>query len=419
MKMEPGSSMVVECPTKLVVVRTSKGKLTLKCEPVAGATPTKEPTAQPTKTTVPPTATAQPTKTTVPPTATPVTPTAQPTHVHPTATTPPSGGGLTPVDPIILGTCSAAVHDRHVVIGPDGKPYRTWHPQTVPVDPNNVSVGSCSFAHEHGDDPTTSLANSTLPPFGYVGGLAGHNEPHEGFKVFVANKGTVNDEDRVALGSSRIVFHMGTGGVGRYTMPHHSGIVDLVMPSGHYHHVQGMFDTANAGSICERDRNSNDGNPNNDIGRAVAVLEGNGCPADSLYEIWAGFFEVRRTDGSVAANVGTAVAVFDPITVMDPADRTRLVYTADAFAHRSGEAPFMPPFHGCNREAYHAGAYWYNAGGATVYYTDAWGNPGGPLRQEVSVHAQIGIDMAARSDGNLNQFKYRKDYCAPGLNVKN
>jgi hypothetical protein len=409
--------------------------------PSAGKTPTHAATHSVTATrTATRNATRTPTRTPVPPQPTstqggyplpsatpqPPGPTSTPggyplptsTHVHATAT-PPSSGGLDPVDPIILGTCPAAVHDRYLVAGPDGKSYRTWHPPTAPIDPTNAARGTCTFAHEHGDDPTTSQANPSLPPFGYVNAVAGHAEAHEGFKVFVANRGEVNDEGRAALGSSRVVFHMGTGGVKRFTESHHSAMIDLVMPTGHHVRVQGMFDTQRAGSICERDRSLNDNDPNNDIGRTVVVLEGNGCDGDSLYEIWAGFIDILRADGSVAARMGTAVAVFDPITVMDPADRTRLVYTADAFAHRSGEAPFTPPFHGCSREAYHAGAYWYNASGPTVYYTDAYGNPGGPLRQEISQHAQIGIDMASRADGNLNQFKLRKDYCAPGLGLKN
>jgi hypothetical protein len=312
------------------------------------------------------------------------------------------------------------VHDRYVVTGPNGKLYRTWHPQEVPLDANNPNGSKCRFAHEHGDDPTTSRANSSLPPFGYINDVTGHpNEAHEGFKVFVANQGDVNDEDRVNLGNSRIVFHMGTGGVRRYTMPHHSVMVDVVMPTGQYVRIQGLFDTANAGSICERDRTLNDGNPDNDIGRTVVTLPGTGCELGSLYEIWSGAIDIKRADGSVAATMGATVAVFDPITVMDPADRTRLIYSVDAFASRNTEAPFMGEKNGCDREAYHGGAYWYNATGPTVYYTDGFGNPGGPLRQEISNHNQIGVDMSERSDGRLNAFKYRKDYCAPGLGLKN
>ncbi len=427
----PGSNLNATCSTSLTVqMAKDKKSLVVKCAaiaPTASATPTKTATKTATKTSPPPSATK--TKTPVPPTATktntPISPTATsvpPTatqHVHPTNTPAPSGG-LDPVDAEALGNCPAAAHDRYVVTGPDGKLYRTWHPITVPVDPNDASKGTCAFAHEHGDDPTRSLANPSLPPFGYVNAVAGHPaEAHPGFKVAVANQGDVNDEGRVAIGSGRLVFHMGTGGVKRYTMPHHSVLIDIVMPSGQYVHVQGMFDTANAGSICERDHNSNDGNPANDIGRTVVVLPGQGCEINSLYEIWTGTFNVKRPDGSVAATLFGTMAAFDPITVMDSNDRTRLVYTKDAFASRAGEAPFMPPFRGCDRESYQTAPYWYNPNGPTVYFTDAFGNPGGPLRQEISQHNQLGIDMARRSDGNLNQFKLRKNTCAPSIGNKN
>lgn len=301
--------------------------------------------------------------------------------------------------PVAGQTCPQWVHDRYQVQGPDGQFYRTWHP---PVDPEY----GCVFGHEHGDDPRTSLANPTLPPFGYINRQAGVDEPHEGFKVFVANKGTVNDEGRVALTSSRIVAHMGTGGVGRFTRQHHSLIFDLVAEDGHRVHLQGMADTRLAGSICERDKRLNDGDPNNDIGRTVVTLPGTGCDVDSLYEIWTFSLDV----GKATAIVSTAV--FDPITVMDPADRSRLIPTKDVFP-RAGDPK------GCDREAYHGPTYWYNGSGPTVFYTDAYGKPGGNLRQEVSNHTDIGIPMAYRADGALNQFKYHRPTCASGIGAKN
>ena len=102
--------------------------------------------------------------------------------------------------------------------------YRTWHPQTDP--------SGCVFAHEHGDNPA-SIENAEIaavpPKFGYIGRRHpmpdepnGHDEPHEGFKVFVANRGDVSDESRVNRVYSRSVFHMGSGGPKRFTMQMHS-----------------------------------------------------------------------------------------------------------------------------------------------------------------------------------------------------
>ncbi|MEM4186984.1 MAG: hypothetical protein QW801_06880, partial [Candidatus Caldarchaeum sp.] len=90
------------------------------------------------------------------------------------------------VNPAILGTCPPEVHDRYYVIGPDGRKYRTWHPVTVPIDPANPSRGTCTFAHEHGDNPRQGSFND-LPAFGYAAKVAGMVEEiaaHAGFKVF-------------------------------------------------------------------------------------------------------------------------------------------------------------------------------------------------------------------------------------------
>jgi len=293
------------------------------------------------------------------------------------------------------------VHDRYVTTAPDNKSYPTWHPQ---VDPQF----GCYFDHEHGDDPTTSLANPTMPPFGYIGALMEPpmNEPHAGFKVFVVNKGTTNDEGRTATTSTRIVAHMGTGGVKRFDERFHSLIFDLVADDGHYAHVQGMADTGEGGSICDRNVNSKQG-------RTFVVLPGTGCDLkDSLYEIW--LFRLNIGD---KLTVLVSTAVFDPITVLNPSDHTQLNYTADVFASRANEAPFTPPFNGCNREAYHGPVYWYNSGGPTTYYSDPMGMimDGAPLLQEISAHGDIGIKM----NQDQSQMKLRQDYCAPGLGSKN
>jgi hypothetical protein len=285
------------------------------------------------------------------------------------------------------------VHDRYTVVGPDGKTYRTWHPVTVPLDPNDSSKGTCTFAHEHGDDPRTSLANPSLPPFGYIGALAGDNEPHEGFKVFVANQGVVNDEGRDAKTSTRMVAHMGTGGPKRFDTSLHSLMFDLVAPDGHYVHVQGMADTGKAGSICADPRE----------GRTVVTTKGSGCDLDSLYEIWQ--FQLKIGD---KLTIIASTAVFDPITLMNPVDHTLLIYTS---SHYPGD------YHGCRREAYFGPVYWRNGNGPTVYNTNAYGNivAGGQLRQEISAHSDIGIPMSP----DQTQFKLNTSQCVPGLGLKN
>lgn len=128
-------------------------------------------------------------------TPTPVaTPTAAPTPT-PTATpTPPSSG-----------TCSAAVHDSYTAVAPDGNTYPTWHPQRDP--------SGCYFRHDHGSDPRP-FPGAYMPAFGYVNAVAGHPEPHNGFKVFRIREGD---------GQEWLwTVHMGTWGHNRVCEPMHS-----------------------------------------------------------------------------------------------------------------------------------------------------------------------------------------------------
>lgn len=299
--------------------------------------------------------------------------------------------------------CPAWVHDRHQVKGPDGLMYPTWHPQ---IDP----VYKCYFNHEHGDDPRTAVANKSLPPFGYLAKLHGMTEPHEGFKVFVVNRNTRNDEGRTALTSTRLVVHMGTAAVGRFTNRFHTFMFDLVASTGHRVSVQGMADTQMGGSICQRDRLNSDNDPSNDIGRTFVTVPSSGCDLGSLYEIWQFSFNAGNK-----ATVIASVAAFDPITALDPANPTRLVYTADVY-------PQFGSARGCNREAYHGPVYWYNRFGPTEFFTDVMGVEGGPhgrVKQVVSKHTDIGIPMSRRSDGTQTLFKFHRPNCASGIGLKN
>lgn len=344
-----GDSVEISCDgSKLSLTRLSKTKANTECKGSAPA-PTNTPVPLPTNTPTPP-----------------------PTD--------------TPPDELAGKECPAWVHDRHVVQGPDGKMYPTWHPQ---IDPQY----GCYFNHEHGDDPTTSVANSTLPAFGYIGSQGGFDEPHAGFKVFVTNAGFTNEEGRTALDSSRVVAHMGTGGTGRYTQQFHSLQVDLV-GRGREFHVQQMADTGTPGSVCNRG------------GRDFLTL---GCNVSSLYEIWN--FKL-----SIGGKLGGAVAtaVFDPILVRDPGDDNRKLYTSEVY----GNQYFGGQYHGCYRESYHGPFYWYNGNGSTTFRTDIFGNPdpNGALEQMVSAHSFTNYTGSA--DGNT-QFKRKASQCAPGLGLVN
>lgn len=109
--------------------------------------------------------------------------------------------------PTSYDTCPAGLHKAHSVIGPDGKLYPTWH---GPTDTDPATGKTCTFGHEHGEDPATSdiytwvtdfldanPAASRGIPFGYVSEALdtyaehhGHVTRHEdnvGHKMIVAN----------------------------------------------------------------------------------------------------------------------------------------------------------------------------------------------------------------------------------------
>src|SRR5579859_2311826 len=379
--LAPGDTLLISCASALSGAPVATNQYSVAC---ASNTPTPSP--------LPPTATLAPTATLLPPTATLVPPS-------------PTAPALPLVDPAILGTCTAAIHDRYVVTGPDGHLYRTWHPQTVPIDPANPAAGTCTFAHEHGDNPALSLANSSLPAFGYVGALAGFTEGHEGYKVYVINAGQTNDEGRTATTNTRLVIHMGTDAPARFDTSFHSAQFDLTAPDGHYVHVSGMFDTGVQTNICA--------NPRPEPSRAVLQLPGTGCNVTSLYEIWGMRFDVGGPNWpNTKATVFAATAAFGPITLLDPNSlpgQRPLLYSNSYFP--SG------PFFGCDRETYHGPVYWYNATGPTTYLTDAYGNlsASGPFVQQVSNNNNLGIPM----NQDQTQMKLRTSFCAAGLGLKN
>ena len=246
----------------------------------------------------------------------------------------------------MLGTCTAAAHDVWKVDGGDGFWYRTWHPQ---VDPTG-----CVYAHEHGDNPA-SMQNAEIAAspvrFGYIGRRHpsptepnGHEEAHEGFKVFIANRGDVNDEGRVNRVYSRSVFHMGTGGPKRFNMPHHSAEIRLIHPDfGLKAFTQVMMNTGGVGAVCDPRRPA----PTKDVMQLNSP-----CMLNSAYEIW-GTLQSIMFQGREVYRVFATPAVFDPITVFNPANPTELVYAWDPrLAASKAFNDDWSSHRGCKRESY-------------------------------------------------------------------
>jgi hypothetical protein len=407
--------------------------------------------APPTATPAPPTATATP----APPTST-ATPFSTPTAIPPpppTATPGPpplflAGSTMWSPNANLGDTCTQAQHNSYVVTGPDGKTYATWHPPTGP--------GGCTFGHEHGEDPSTSVSNSAPPAFGYAAEQMGMIEPHTGFKVDIVNQGDIiaNDlgDNQVAHMSTRTVFHMGTSGVSRYSQQMHSVQVDSVWPDGKYVHVHIMADT---GPV---EQNGTTNPALCDPGIADTYWGGStqrrgakdfstiGCT--DFYEIWnnAHFsiflpeFQFREP-----GQLGTVLwyaGAFDtplPITTRNPADNTHKIYSltymrqlaAECEAGTRNPCPVntfevhqydsavpgssADRFRGCAHGAYHGPFYIRNHWGDT-FWTDAHGTVGvqGPnmIEQKVSAGTQYNTPMST-------EFKTATDTCVPSIHEPN
>ena len=305
--------------------------------------------------------------------------------------------------------CSSAQHASWTTTGPDGATYPTWHPATDP--------SGCTYGHEHGAWPGNCLANTSWPPFGYANAVAAQPEPHTGFKVLCINTGQVTDDGSISPASYRLVVHMGTSGIGRYSQPFHSVQYDYVANdgTGRYAHIYGMADfgsNAIVGSTCDVPRQG---------GRDFSTL---GC--NDAYEIWSGgLFQIKdpadQYQGVHEARASFMIqpAAFDPITTRDPNNPTQTIYTCQVRQDPTGAYcadPLSPSawYQGCRREFYGGPNFFVGAGKPSIYYTDAYGwvqpGPGtGRIRQEAA-----SVDNVSN-----NQVKLRRDYCGGSIHSPN
>lgn len=296
---------------------------------------------------------------------------------------PPSLGAITPAretDPEVLGQCSADTHDKYLLDGGDGRRYYTWHPQRDP--------SGCVYGHEHGHDPAMAraaiIAWAQSRPvstdftqarkdalilemqqpilFGYIQArAAGHPaEPHAGFKQFYTLQGECNEEGRCSQMISEHTTHMGTFGVGRFQQSHHSvRKLQIHVPSGSYEVTQGMFDFGTADMVCD---------PRQSPTRDFITLNSR-CRINSAYEIWQGTFTIHDA-GRVRYRGIATPAVFDAITVRNPANETEIVYAWDPRVVQTTRAFATPSWdhhRGSDREAYAQPAYFEVTGHHAVW----------------------------------------------------
>jgi hypothetical protein len=389
------------------------------------------PTATPQATSAPSTATPAPSATPRPTNAPTATPT-QPPHIGqgfdctlPAAQRMYVCAGDVQLPPALVPnlagqTCPQWVHDQHLVavtmnvdgslrtmrtaaasLG-NGVAWRTWHPA---IDP----ATGCGFDHEHGDDPRTSNADKSAPAFGYESNLAGMVEPHFGFKVAIANAGDINpfDGNRQMLANGRLVFHMGTSGIGRLTERMHSFSKVLRDANGTLLvDVRGIADTGNMGNICQRDAAAQqNNNTDDDIGRTLGQ-PGASCAKDQSYEIWAGKFSVRTGAQSWDySEVNFQMAQFDPVTVL----------TVDG----RGIRPNPAGGGGCIRESYFGSVFLRSTGGA--YMTDIYGDavtPADPKAVRQYFARGQGPIRLNSDNGIPSVYKSAEtDYCTPFLTL--
>jgi hypothetical protein len=404
LSMKAGEETTVTCPAGSRVVFTRINRLSGK---VVCLLPN-APVATATQMVATATATPVPAATATAPLVVTLTPEATHDHSHSTPTP------AATVDAAIAGQeCPAWVHDQYVV-SKGGHAFATWHPQ---ADPST----RCFFAHEHGDDPRTSnVFWGEMPAFGfaqhYVEGHVhgtGEDAAHSGHKVFVANAGTINDENFAAIGSSMYVFHMGTSGEARRDVRDHSMEYRLDAGGTYTAWVHFMGDMGNAGTICDRDDRSKN------IGRVLPIhpnFRGE-CNQSDHYEIWNGGRKLMLPGYESFWNFefGGSFAAFNPATDFGGRDAEGKLI----FLGATGNL-------GCDREVYHGGDNFNVHVDRPTYFewkTDPFGNPTTDphaITQRVFTSGyRIGIPRNTKGGDSFNVFKLRSNHCASGLRMPN
>ena len=260
--------------------------------------------------------------------------------------------------PTAYDTCTAEFHRSFSVLGPDGKRYPTWHPPTA-VDP--ATGQTCSFGHEHGDDPGTSdiytwvtdfldatPTTSRGIPFGYVSEALDtyastrdnvtRHEDNVGHKVIVANdiklvsaspRGYVRDRTGAVITCDVLMkVHQGT----------HSG--DALINNAHelLYAVRCTDGTEIISSTLTRFGDANEFNRS--CNKELVATAGSNLPAGdggarlipdrfcvdrdvlvppnqtssiwALYEVWQSANDLTRADGSSLASFDPAFGVRNP-----------------------------------------------------------------------------------------------------------
>ncbi len=326
--------------------------------------------------------------------------------------------------PALEGECPKSLHDQYWVYGPDGKVYPTWHP---PTDTDPATGKTCTYGHEHGDDPRGSKLETTVSvPFGYVNELLSPNDPnwqrnedHVGHKIFVGNDLPMTKDNKVAAHCNTVVkLHQGTHSHDAFTNNLHEMFFDTKCDDGtelHWKNLQAFGKGGHMLNGCSTKVFTlfpeNDETPSGtampDIktqnNKGSRVVPDRTC-ADSINnsdfqlwmmsETWVTNLErsAKRVDGKtmrIALNpyfeVGNPARFFDPTAPNRLGRLIDLCYGPKALAgfKCDGLRQLAPsglayndtrsPFNGADRNLRFAGVTIDNEGGPTKWYSDAFG----------------------------------------------
>lgn len=259
-----------------------------------------------------------------------------------------------------VDTCPKSLHDSYSVRGPDGKLYPTWHPARV-TDP--ATGKTCTFGHEHGDDPRTSklygwvsafYSDSAHPdqsglPFGLPAeasdGLptAHRHEDNPGHKVMVANdvkmtsadgrgyvKVDVNGTKQTLTCSFLMEMHMGTHSADAFKNNAHELLYAMKCNDGTAVITSTLSAIGNPNEFTEscgtntvvKTSGASEGLPS---GRGARLIPDRSCvdkhllvPAGQRSDMWAAY-EVWQTDTTLRKSDGSALVSYDPwLAVRNP-----------------------------------------------------------------------------------------------------
>ena len=380
--------------------------------------------------------------------------------------------------PTAADTCPAALHDRFSVIGPDGKRYPTWHPPTI----TNPATGrTCTFGHEHGDDPKTSdiapwvsehlaaagYENYAGVPFGLAAealntwadghpGTARRSEDHVGYKVDVANDVPLLGSDGGALGVAcdyLTVVHQGSHSADALSNNAHELLYATRCDDGTQLISTTLSRFGDPGQYersCDpatHIQTTDNGYPQGDgarlipdrecVERNVLVPAGRTTSAWALYEKWTSVNTLKTPAGDTLASFDAGFGVFNPsryanadVTIgrtlplcrETAADGDRADGVDCTTATTLGVTAFddpRSPFDGTRRDVYLSGTTVANAGGSACYWTDPYGGNASTTPFPGGVCQLVSATQNDGAQATVQVFGRNRSFDAEGVHAPN